>query len=127
MKSRGIASFFRTLFVFLFISFAWVFFVSNSIPDALYVIKHAFDGISAPGSYIYNGYAGIGMSLSSIIKENVFLVLLLVYDWMSLKSDVIADCGKLKTPIRWAIYVLLSVTILFLSQKGAAEFIYFQF
>ncbi|MCQ2415004.1 MAG: MBOAT family protein [Lachnospiraceae bacterium] len=127
MKSRGIAAFFRTLFVFLFISFAWVFFVSNSIPDALYVIKHAFDGISAPGSYIYNGYAGIGMSLSSIIKENVFLVLLLVYDWMSLKSDVIADCGKLKTPIRWAIYVLLSVTILFLSQKGAAEFIYFQF
>lgn len=127
LKSRGITAFFRTIFVFLFVSFAWVFFVSASLPDALYVIKHAFDGISDPASYIYNGYAGIGMSVSSIIKENVFLVFLLVFDRMSLESDVIAESGKLKTPVRWTIYVLLSLAILFFSQKGAAEFIYFQF
>lgn len=127
LKSRGITAFFRTIFVFLFVSFAWVFFVSASLPDALYVIKHAFDGISDPASYIYNGYAGIGMSVSSIIKENVFLVFLLVFDRMSLGSDVIAESGKLKTPVRWTIYVLLSLAILFFSQKGAAEFIYFQF
>lgn len=127
LKSTGMRAWLRAVLLFLFVSFAWIFFVSNSMSDAWYVITHAFDGITDPGAYIYNGYAGVGMSMSSIIKENILIVLLAVFDGLSLKKDVIAEIGKMKTVIRWTIYTLLVIAILFLSQKGAAEFVYFQF
>ena len=54
--------------------------------------------------------------------------LLLLYDLVSLKQDVIALVSRQKAPIRFGVYVLLLVVIALFSHKGiATEFIYFQF
>lgn len=127
-KSTGAMWWIRVLCIFLFASFAWVFFVSNSISDACYVISHAFDGITSPISYIKSGFYNINMGKMSLMKETVLIAMLAVYDYLSLKRDVITEVGNMKKVIRSTIYVLLMLMIVFLSQKGvAAEFVYFQF
>ena len=56
------------------------------------------------------------------------VVILGIYDYISLKQDVIALISRQNFLVRWLIYVLLLVVIALFSNKGiATEFIYFQF
>lgn len=127
-KSTGIVWLLRVVVVFIFASFAWIFFVSNSISDAGYVIAHAFDGIMSPVSYIKAGISNVGIGILDILIEAVVIFILFVYDYLSLKKDVISEITKMKKVARWAIYIVITLMIIFLSPKGvAAEFVYFQF
>lgn len=127
-KSTGIARWIRIFIVFAFVAFAWIFFVSNSIRDAAYVIGHLFDNILSPIAYLHSGFADIGMT-KWMFAEGVFLVVIMgVFDFFSLKMDVIAELGRKNLVVRWMAYICLGLIIVFLSQKGvAAEFVYFQF
>ncbi|MGN0505297.1 MAG: MBOAT family O-acyltransferase [Lachnospiraceae bacterium] len=126
-KSTGILCGIRVLCVFIFTSFAWIFFVSNSIEDAAYVIGHLFDGFSNPIAYFHDGFASLEMSNTAMVKE-IFLIVLGIFDFLSLKMDVIAELGKKNIVIRWMVYICLGLIIVFFSQKGeSAEFVYFQF
>ena len=61
-----------------------------------------------------------GMYLSAVVLG--------IYDWISLKQDVIELISRQKCFVRWPIYVLLLAVIALFSNKGiATEFIYFQF
>ena len=56
------------------------------------------------------------------------VLVLALYDLLSLKGDVIAAFSRQKFFIRWPVYVLFLVVIALFSAKGVAtEFIYFQF
>lgn len=127
-KSKGIVWLFRVIFVFAFAAFAWIFFVSNSLGEAVYVVGHLFAGITSPGAYISSGFSSIGIGKAELFKDVLLILLLAVYDYLSLSRDVIAEVSKKKPVVRWSLYVCLGLIIVFLSQKGvAAEFVYFQF
>lgn len=129
-KNVGFLRWFRIGLVFLFVSFAWVFFRADSIRDAVYIITHFFDGLSHPGQYFKTGLVNIGIEMDKILwlKLIILIVILSVYDMYSLKIDVIGELSKKNLLIRWIIYVSMLLIIVFLSQKGvAAEFVYFQF
>ena len=127
-KSKGCMWIIRVLFVFAFVSFAWIFFVSNSLGDAMYVIGHMFTGIASPISYLKKGFTDIGMGKEELIKECLLILILAIYDYFSLSRDVIDRISKKKTIIRWIVYICFGLIVVFLSQKGvAAEFVYFQF
>lgn len=116
------------LFVFLFCCIAWVFFRTNSLEEAGYVFCHMFNGISSPGSYIRNTFMDFQNNKSALLSLMVCLIPLFIYDFLSLKYDVIEKLGSLKLPVRWLFYTGLTVMILIFSKKGgAAEFVYFQF
>ncbi|MCQ2497641.1 MAG: MBOAT family protein [Lachnospiraceae bacterium] len=118
----------RVALVFMFSTVAWVFFVSNSLSDAIYVFQHAFDGISAPLAYLRDGFSKIYIDWTILLKMVVMIIPLGIYDYVSLKKDVIIEIGKKSLIKRWTIYVILLLVIVFFSQKGiAAEFVYFQF
>lgn len=126
--SKGIVWVIRVVLVFAFASFAWIFFVSNSLGDAAYVISHMFAGITSPISYLHDGFADVGMGKEALLKESIMILILAIYDYVSLSGDVIDKISKKKTVIRWLIYICLGLMVVFLSQKGvAAEFVYFQF
>lgn len=128
MKSTGFLRWLRVIGIFIFSACAWTFFASGSVSDACYVISHFFDGIAAPSLYFSAGIADIGISALEIAEELFFIALLFVYDFSALKTDVIGRLGKLKKPIRWTVYVLFVLMLIFLTSKGvAAEFVYFQF
>lgn len=118
----------RILGVFVFCSFAWIFFAAGSIGDAIYIVTHLFQGITRPAIYIRNGFSEIGMGKAVLLQELFAILLLLTYDYASLKADVIVQIGKGKTALRWGTYIFICLIILFFSWKGvAAEFVYFQF
>lgn len=127
-KSNGIVRFIRVAIIFAFCSFAWIFFVSNSIGDAFYVIGHLFDNITSPITYLHDGFTAIDMGKKSLVIMLLYILLLSTYDLISLKYDVINVISDQKIIIRWGIYVCLLLIIIFFSQKGiGAEFVYFQF
>lgn len=93
-KSAGIAWWIKVFIVFAFASFAWIFFVSNSMGDAVYVIRHLFDNIRDPANYLHDGFVSIGMEKELFAKELFLLAILGVFDFFSLKMDVISELSR---------------------------------
>lgn len=126
-KSKGGAWIIRVLFVFAFASFAWIFFVSNSLGDAGYVIKHAFDGITTPVAYLKNGFVDIGLGKMRFLVVLFEVFLLGIYDYISLKYDCINEISKKPVLVRYFVYLSILFIILYFKASVQAEFVYFQF
>lgn len=129
-KSTGIVRCIRTLLVFLFASFAWIFFVSNSIGDAFYVISNLFVGIDSPISYFQQGISDIGLrGFFKTTLLTISLIILAGYDYSAINRDVIKAISSRKTIIRWIIYIVFVVWVVMNIpyNNASAEFIYFQF
>ncbi len=127
-KSKGALWFLRVASVFLFCAFAWIFFVSNSIGDAVYVIKNMFSGIASPVSYLMNGFTAIALGRNELIYLIVSVLILIVFDYFSLRKDVVQVISSQKPVVRWTIYVAFIIWIVMnLPVAAATEFIYFQF
>lgn len=117
----------RVTSTFFVIVITWIFFRTD-IQSSLYVIANMFQGVSNPITYITAAITGIGADMYSLVTLAVLLLLLLIYDYLSLKRDVLLSLSGCSREIRWIIYVVFVVLICVFSQKGeAAEFVYFQF
>lgn len=127
-NSKGILRFIRVIFVFAFCCFAWIFFVSDSINDALYVISHLCSGIGSPSTYLKSGVSAIGFDKIELLLMGISILLLFAYDYVSLKTDVIESISSKRTIIRWSIYCLFILWIIVnVPLINSSEFIYFQF
>jgi D-alanyl-lipoteichoic acid acyltransferase DltB (MBOAT superfamily) len=121
------------IFVFALVVVAFVFFRAETIGDAFYVIIHYFDGIFAPAEYIRNGYIALGITAVTFIKLAIPLVMLIIYDHVSLKTDVICAINSKNVIVRWSMYVAFVLMIMFYIQyfmgngNVAQKFIYFDF
>lgn len=117
----------RVIITFLIINITWIFFRTN-IKEAFYIIKNMFQGILKPELYFTAGIAELGIDWYSFITIMVFVLFLLVYDYISLKKDIILVVSGCSIIGRWLIYIIFILLICIFSQKGvAAEFVYFQF
>ncbi len=113
---------------FVVLCFTWIFFRANSMEDALWVISRLFWDASRPLNYLKTAVICLDMSYFQLVAMWIPVLLLGIYDYLSLKFDVIKEFSRLKCFIRWPIYVLLLVCIALFSPKGVStEFIYFQF
>jgi D-alanyl-lipoteichoic acid acyltransferase DltB (MBOAT superfamily) len=112
----------KTIIVFIFVCFAWIFFRANSISDALYIITHLFSGIKEPIKYFTN--------ISSISEKKIMLggiTMLLIFDYMSLNGDIWKKIQNINIVVRYCIYFSLILIIIFFMNTKSHEFIYFQF
>lgn len=113
---------------FTLICFTWIFFRANTLEDAIWVISRLFWDASRPLNYLQTAIVCLELSPVAAIGMTLSVVLLGIYDYASLKCDVIATFSKQKCFVRWPVYVLLLVIIALFAPKGVAtEFIYFQF
>lgn len=118
----------RTIVVFIFCVFAWIFFVSHSVNDAFYVISNCLNGIGNPIAYFYNGFASLGFGKGMMVVFGSFIIIMAVYDFISIKKDFVEWISTKKHIIQWIFYIAIGLIVMFFSKKGvAAEFIYFQF
>ncbi len=118
----------RMILVFIFVSFAWIFFRAQSLSDAAYVIRYTFSGIRHPMQYLKTGYHDLGLAKKTIATCIGMIGLLGIYDALSLKYDVIECIGRWKVVLRWLLYLAIVLLILFGAPIGnASSFIYFQF
>jgi hypothetical protein len=121
------------ILVFALVVVAFVFFRASTVGDALYVITHYFAGIASPISYVRNGYIDLEITAVKFVKLAIPILMLAVYDFMSLKYDVIQAVSRKNVIIRWSVYVAFTLMIMFYIQYfvGAGnvsqKFIYFDF
>lgn len=127
-KRKGLFRVFKILIVFCFCSFAWIFFASNAVRDAFYILNHMLDGIIVPSTYVMEGFQALGLELYDFALLMISIVLLAVYDYISLNTDVIKWVSKRKKLTRWSIYVLFLIWMMICTPvSNQSTFIYFQF
>lgn len=124
----------RVLGTFAFVCFAWIFFRANTLKDAGYVVTHLFTGLSHPRTYLLAGYeafksAGLITSsgIGTLVLCCIFILVLLVHDYMELRTSIWERLGRFRKPVRYAFYFLLLFAVLYSRQLGEYEFVYFQF
>lgn len=114
--------------VFVFVCFAWIFFRAQNFSEAIFVIKNMFAGIGEPLNYFMQGISDIGMSeMRFAVCIGVYLIPLAIYDYASLKTDVITWVSKKPAVIRHMFYGATVAIIMFLHAIGEVSFVYFQF
>lgn len=119
----------RTIVTFALVCFAWIFFRANTIGDAFYVVTHLYRGVLHFGNAFLKMLIDMQLTYFSFAKIVSGLVVLMIYDYFSLKYDLLRLLDKVKWPLRWLFYVgLVSFIIVLKLHNGTnQEFIYFQF
>ena len=129
-EKKGWLFFGKVLLVFGFTTFAWIFFRAETFQDAIYVLSHMFDGIRQPAVYFSFSslYTGLGLNLVTLLGMVCSLVMLMLFDYASLKKDVLKSVGQQKIVVRWVIYIAFVIFLTFnVPITSGQEFIYFQF
>lgn len=125
---RRKTGFFSLIITFSLVCFAWVFFRADSLSDAWRIITLSFYGIDNPVEYLKTAVICLDMTYEHMLYICLPVLLLAVYDYASLKTDVIAYLSVKKAWVRYPVYILFLVMILLFSEKGVStEFYYFQF
>ena len=124
-SSNKTIKFFRIISVFLIVCILWIFFRADSFSDAYYVISHMFDGIFHTKSYIIQLFESALVSKTELLLICCELLILFIYDYISLTDNVIQKITAKPVLIRWSIYIVFVVLTAFLSYKGeVVKFVY---
>ncbi len=125
---QSMLSILSMLLTFLLVCIAWVFFRADSLSDAWRILSLSFCNIKNFGEYLKTAVICLDMSYGHMAYISLPILFLAVYDYASLKTDVIAFLSSRKVWIRYPVYVLFLLSILLFSEKGvSSEFYYFQF
>lgn len=127
VPAAGFRWLFKVFLVFVFCSFAWIFFRAGSMSDAIYMITHAFTGVIEPVNYLRMGFVDLGITKEKLLLFMINLGILCIFDFLSLKKDVITVIGALRMPIRWLMYYGIIMWIIFMFPDAGNQFVYFQF
>lgn len=121
----------KIITVFILVSFSFVFFRSENIGQAWYIISHIGDNITSIFNYEYLRhiiFRGSGLWKDKIIIIVFFAVILMetVQYYQAKRNDFYIFDDKTKK-IRYGWYYVLTFAILFFGYFGKQAFIYFQF
>lgn len=127
VHSQKIINLMKILATFILIDISWFFFRSETVGQAVGMLKKSFDSLltfktSYPALYTEVQTLDVNVTQSLIM----ILILKLVHFHLGerkIDEYVIAQ----NTAVRWTIYYALVLTVLFFGYFGATEFIYFQF
>ena len=118
---------FQILSVFVLVDFAWIFFRANTFNDALYVVTHLFSGLGGQLKNILTFKFNIGMKPYSFIVLLATLVFMELVHILQRKVDFESVIMSKPFYIRFALYYLFILSIIYLGEFGSKSFIYFQF
>ena len=111
--------------VFLFCCITWVFFRAESFCDAFCLLSELGRGLAGNGCWQFRV---LQIDLPLLAQAAVSVTLLGIFDYCSLKTDVIDWVSRRSPVVKWGIYLLLIWLILcFMPVTGSSEFVYFQF
>ncbi len=111
------------LLVFIFCNLTWVFFRATNFSEAVYVLSNAFSGLSGLQLKTH-----IGLSKLKLLFCLVNIAIIAIFDFFSLKADVLGIAGKHTVITVLVSYMLLGlIFIALLFGNGANQFVYFQF
>ncbi len=122
----------KIVFTFAMVSFAWIFFRSNSVSDAFQYI-HRLICNPSPWFFFDGGFYSLGLNRQEMNILIISLALLFSIDLVRVKKNITIDTFLFTQNIwfEWAFIILLILMILTFGSYGPAynakQFIYFQF
>ncbi|MCW3083816.1 MAG: poly(beta-D-mannuronate) O-acetylase [Bacteroidetes bacterium] len=131
--------FINILITFSLVSIAWIFFRADTISNAFYIVKHLFTGLSGElHTILDNITSGKGVIINTSlnkwtsVKSDYFwslgLILFLIsVEYLNRKKSIVMFISERPFVIRYFIYLMLILGILFFQKSGQQQFIYFQF
>lgn len=127
-RKKGILGFFSLILTFTAVCIAWTFFRAASVQDAWHMLSSGFSNINNFSDYLKVAVICLDMSYEHMLYISIPVLLLGIYDYACLKTDVISYISTRKAWVRYPVYILFLLTILLYSDKGVStEFYYFQF
>jgi len=118
----------RILATFSLVSAAWIFFRAVSLPQAIGIIRNFTHGWSLTTIRgIQEPLSRYGMSFKWLYVILPAVSVLFYAEIVSVKKDFLLRIKEKPLLVRWAIYYLLIIAILFFSASDSQQFIYFQF
>jgi alginate O-acetyltransferase complex protein AlgI len=123
----------QVLATFALVCFAWIFFRANHLSDAVYVVRHMFDGLSSLPSDLRNpAFIKLNIFLQKdkydFVTALVALAVLFAVHWLQRIYSVRDLLANRATALRWAAYYAIVIAILFFGAfNESQQFIYFQF
>lgn len=107
---------------YLLFAFSLIFFRLESVSDALYYIRNISFSTHASWKEV-----SIGIPDHNCIVAGSALVLILVYEYIMSKRNLLEALEKQPMLVRWGIYYLLAIMFFTLGQFNSDSFIYLQF
>lgn len=106
---------------FVLVSIAWVFFRAAHLQDAIYILKHAANGL---GHISFNE---LPISKLQFVLSIAGIALLEVVHIVQQKVNIREWLTRRPVILRWSVYYATILTIVFLGIHESRQFIYFQF
>lgn len=111
------ANIIRMLFTFCIVTIAWVFFRSDSVGDAVYVVRSIFSSYGVPF-----------IDSATMVYAFLFILIVFLHDY---KEEFCKSHSSLlnadNVVVRWGAYVIIIVLVLLFGVFDGSSFIYFQF
>jgi alginate O-acetyltransferase complex protein AlgI len=114
-----------TLFTFVVVCFAWIFFRSNSFSESLFIAFNLFNFTPE-----YNNFYQLGLKSHEFDLAIVAIVLLVLFDFIHRKYNAIVLLNKTPFFLRSLVYVAIIYALFIFGiygENSVSEFIYFQF
>lgn len=118
---------FRILFTFVLVSFAWVFFRANNFGDAIYAITHMFELPALSPAYLFSELKTIFGSRAEFYRLMATLPVFIIASFVDKFYGINRLVTKQSSAKRYIIYVAAAVYILLFARAEMQDFIYFQF
>lgn len=112
--------------VFVFVNITWIFFRAETLEDAVYVLKNLFCGMLKLQTVMD---INIGLSMTEAFFLILNIMLVAVYDYLSVKKEGILLIGEKPLFIRVIFGYIIIADILYFALNGGGDnqFVYFQF
>jgi len=107
----------KMLLVFALVNFAWVFFRSESVSIAVMLIKN---------SLLLNE-TSLNFDRPMLLRNFMLIAFLLIVQLIERRQNIVDYVSSRPLAIRWALYYLSILIMLFFGNFGIKEFIYFRF
>ncbi len=128
-KYKTIEKCWKVIVTFSLVCFAWIFFRSNSLSEAWYIITHLFSGLGNAFSpdYLLKCFSGLGLSKAEFAAAILSIVFLELFHLAQRQKRLGQMLTSKPVWVRWGVYYVIVSVIIFLGVFGNSSFIYFQF
>jgi alginate O-acetyltransferase complex protein AlgI len=119
-----------TLVTFILVSFAWIFFRANDLKSAYFIVSKIITGFPDAISSLVNHqpiFQNLGTSRNDLMLSIMLIILLELIHFLQTMVNISQFIKGRPIYIRWSIYYLAILFILFAGVFENRQFIYFQF
>ncbi len=89
-KNYLLKSWLSIIYTFIIVCFAWIFFRSNNVDEAFYIINHLFSDMSSWSNFTDMSlkFRGMGLTISDLTSTLIFLFILISMETIMISSKL---------------------------------------